>query len=348
MSNQSVASETYPALNRQSWLAPHRLVWMAVWLVTTVALVAMLVHGVRNTGQYRVVRTVLHVVYVVALLWHLSRTGPPLEQLSDLEPLVLRRRKIGRWIPVLGVAFMLAFTALRDEGVGILMLLLVIATAWLLVVWHREIRVRPAILGLTVAVIAFLGGLPFWKNGFVSKAMFVVLLAFVPPMFVAGGLLFQHTGLGGSQLYTGRYGKALASFLWGCLLFVPLGLINAAGGSPGGGLTWVTRWWMPCTLPWFSGIAEEVWYRLFLVSLCYLLLRPAFSKRPVLAVLSATLFSAITFGLGHGRTLDRLLETGLLHGLPMAIVFARRDWEHAVGAHYMINMIPWLMVFLEI
>jgi hypothetical protein len=31
----------------------------------------------------------------------------------------------------------------------------------------------------------------------------------------------------------------------------------------------------------------------------------------------------------------------------MAVAFARRDWEHAVGAHYMINMIPWLMVFLE-
>jgi hypothetical protein len=28
----------------------------------------------------------------------------------------------------------------------------------------------------------------------------------------------------------------------------------------------------------------------------------------------------------------------------MAVVFARRDWEHAVGAHYMINMVPWLMV----
>jgi hypothetical protein len=31
----------------------------------------------------------------------------------------------------------------------------------------------------------------------------------------------------------------------------------------------------------------------------------------------------------------------------MAAIFARRDWEHAVGAHYMVNMIPWLMVFLE-
>ena len=41
------------------------------------------------------------------------------------------------------------------------------------------------------------------------------------------------------------------------------------------------------------------------------------------------------------------LVTGLLFGLAMAAVFARRDWEHAVGAHYMINMVATLMVFLE-
>ncbi|MEE9464532.1 MAG: CPBP family glutamic-type intramembrane protease, partial [Candidatus Neomarinimicrobiota bacterium] len=101
------------------------------------------------------------------------------------------------------------------------------------------------------------------------------------------------------------------------------------------------------TLPWFSGIVEEVWFRLLLVSLCYFLLRPALPGRPVLAVLAAVLFSGIAFGLGHDRTLDKFLTTGLLYGVPMAAIFARRNWEHAVGAHYMINMIPWVMVYLE-
>jgi hypothetical protein len=76
-------------------------------------------------------------------------------------------------------------------------------------------------------------------------------------------------------------------------------------------------------------------------------LRPVFKKAPETAVLYAVLFSAIIFGLGHGRSLDRLLTTGLLYGVPLAAVFAKRDWEHAIGAHYMINMIPWLMSYLE-
>jgi hypothetical protein len=35
-----------------------------------------------------------------------------------------------------------------------------------------------------------------------------------------------------------------------------------------------------------------------------------------------------------------------MYGLAMATAFARRGYEHAVGAHYMVNFIPWVMVFL--
>jgi hypothetical protein len=104
---------------------------------------------------------------------------------------------------------------------------------------------------------------------------------------------------------------------------------------------------MTFTLPWFSGLAEETWFRLLLMGLCFYLLRPALKNHPGLAVVAVVLFSGITFGLGHGRTLERFLTTGLLYGVPMSALFARRDFEHAVGAHYMVNFIPWVMVFLE-
>jgi len=136
--------------------------------------------------------------------------------------------------------------------------------------------------------------------------------------------------------------------LWGGLLFVPLGLTNAAGGSPGSQIGWVTEWWMPFWLPWFSGIAEEVWFRLFLVGLGYFLLRPAFRTHPALAVIVSVLFSGITFGVGHGRTVEGFVMTGLGYGVPMAALFAKRDWEHAVGAHYVVNLIPWFAAFAEV
>lgn len=334
-------------ISRRSLFAPHRLALTAVWLLATVALFTMLLKGARHTGRFQVERYVLHVAYVAALLWHLVHTGSSVQQLPDVHPLMMPRRRLGRLIPVAGLLLLL-MVAFTDGGLGILLLVLMASTVWILVAWRREVRLRRAVLGLSVAAIALLGGLPIWKNHLLGESAFWVLLVFVAPMFVAGGLITSRTGLGGSQLYSGRYIRALKGFLVGCLLFVPLGLMNAASGSPGTGITWVTRWWMPFSLPLFSGIVEEAWYRLFLVGLGYLLLRPACGGRPAVAVVCAAVISAITFGLGHGGGLaERLMTTGLLYGLPTAVMFVRRDWEHAVGAHYMVNVIPWMLVYLE-
>ncbi len=347
MNNKS--TDTSPLLKFSNLFrsTPHRNALAITWIVTVVVLVIMLLNNVRNTDQFSTARYVMQVAYVLALLWYISRVGPSINQLHELRSIVLPRWKYGRWIPVVGIALLLVLTLISDVGVGILLLLLIIATGWILIAWRRDIRLYMLLQGLAVAIIAYVGGSPFLANGFMGKTTFYLLLILVPPTYIAGGLLLNRTNLGGIQLITGRYVKALQSFLWGCLLFIPLGLFNAAEGSPGSDITWVTEWWMTLSLPWFSGIAEETLFRLLLVGLLFLLLRPVFHKYPALAVTAAILFSAVTFGLGHGRTLDNLLTTGLLYGLPMAAIFARRDWEHAVGAHYMINMIPWVMVFLE-
>jgi len=65
----------------------------------------------------------------------------------------------------------------------------------------------------------------------------------------------------------------------------------------------------------------------------------ALNGHPDLAILAAVLFSGITFGLTHD-TWNHVWFTGLCYGLPMAVVFVTQDWEHAVGAHYMINFVP--------
>jgi hypothetical protein len=317
-----------------------------MWLVSTIVIVVMLWLDVRDTGQYRVARDILNVGYVAALLWYLARSGPSISQLPKIPPFVFPRWKYGPWIPVLGLILIFGLTAISDDGVFIMMLLMIIATVWILLVWRREIKLRSAIQALAVALFAYLGSLPL-LNGFFSEIMFYLLLILVAPMYIAGALLVTRTDLGGVQLWAKRYRHVLRSFLLGCLLFVPLGLFNAAGGSPGSDITWMNELWMPFWLPKFPAITEETWFRLLLVGISYFLLRPAFPTRPALPILGAVLFSGITFGLLHDRTLEGFLTTGLLYGLPMAVAFARRDWEHAVGAHYMINFIPMLMVFLE-
>jgi hypothetical protein len=345
MAEESEVLETPPDLIKRVLFTPHQIVLIIMWFLTTVPTIIMLFRGVRSSGQLRDQFHILQAAYVLALFWYLIRTGPSVEQLPELNPLVLPKRRIGKWIPVIMIA--LLFWS-EFAGQGILLPLLMLASIWILIVWRREIGFVPTLLGLAVATIALLGGLPMYRNYMLGKEIYFVLLVFVPPMFVAGGLLYQYTGLGGSQLFKGQYSKALRSFLSGCLLFVPFGLLNAATQSPGTSMTWVNHWWMPFSLPFFSGLAEEVWFRLFLVTLCYFMLRPAFNQSPAVAVILSVLFSGIVFGLGHGGLLiDRFLITGLLFGVPLGVIYVRRDWEHAVAAHYMINMIPWIMVYFE-
>ena len=349
MLNKSVGSTQAPASRIRFWSTPHRLILTIMWLITTAVMVTMLWLGVRETGRYVEVRYIVPAGYVAALIWYLIRSGPSLNQLPELQPLLFPRRRFGAWIPVLGIALLLYLTATSNEGLFLFFLVTIVATIWILIAWRRQIRLRSVVQGLGLALIIYFPAFTLAKNDSISELIFFFLLVFVAPMYIAGGLLVDHTNLGDVQLLAKRYRKALESFIWGCLLFIPLGLADATAGARDvtSSWTWMNEWWMPFVTPLSSAIAEETWFRLLLLSLCYFLLRPAFPRRPAVPMIIAVLFNGITFGLLHELTMYGFLVTGLLYGLPMAAVFARRDWEHAVGAHYMINMIPSMMVYLE-
>jgi len=322
---------------------PHLVAVIVTWLAATGTLAVMLWMGVGGTGRFPAARHALHFAYVAALLWSFVRSGPPL---GELPPSPLGLPANGRWWRgvAVGMALVLCLTGLLDAG--LFLLLLAAATIVILVAWRRMVTVRAVGLGFAASALAFVaGGIAFWRFGFVGKPVLVFMLIAVPPMFVAGGLLVARTGVGAVRVLEGRYGAALRSFLLGCVLFVPLGLANAAD-SVRPGLTWVDKWWHPIALPLWSGIVEEVVFRTVVVCLCYALVRPVLKRSPASAIVLAVLFSAVVFGLGHGRTWGNLLFAGMGYGLPMAAVFAQRDWERAVGAHYMVNMIPWVMAFL--
>jgi hypothetical protein len=335
-----------PGQDKKVVFAPHNIGLISMWVLATILLLTMLITGVRTTGQYRAERNIIQLLYVVALTWYLFQKGPSLTKLPALHPPLPPGLNIKKLIPVLIIAllFLAEFTGQVKDVVRPLTLP---ATIWIVIAWRREIRLTVIVPGLIITLIALFAGLPFYQHQYFGRGAFIIFLAFVTPMFVAGGLLSKRTTLGGSQLFGLNLKQAILSFLGGFVLFIPLGLANAASGSPGPRMTWVNNWWIPFSLPWFSGIVEETMWRLFLISLVYFLLRPLFNKQPAIAVTCAVLFSAILFGLVHsGSFLDRFLITGMLYGFPLAIIFAMRDWEHAVGGHYMINMIPTLMVLL--
>ncbi|MCJ7567255.1 MAG: hypothetical protein MUO58_06920, partial [Anaerolineales bacterium] len=148
MTEESEAPVTPPELNKRVLFTPHSIAMITMWLLTTVSLVVMLSKGVRNTGQFRVERSILQVAYVLALFWYLIRTGPPVKQLPDLSPVFLPKLRIGKLIPVIVIALLLV-AEFSDQG--IVSLLLMPATIWILIVWRREIGLPTILLGLAVA-----------------------------------------------------------------------------------------------------------------------------------------------------------------------------------------------------
>jgi len=317
-----------------------------MWLATTVTCAIVLYRETRNKRAPARLNCGFTLVYAAVLLWYLVCSALSLSRLPDFPPLVFAHWQFGPLAVALVIALLFCLTLVSDKGAPLLLLVYILATLLVLVAWHSRVTAEAVALGIAVSLIAFVaGGILFWKNAFVPKPNIIIFLVFVPLMFIAGSLLMAHTGLGEIQLLEGKYGEALLSFLWGCVLFLPLGLANAIDRQED--YPWINRWWKPLVVPFWSGINEEVMFRLFLVPLCYALLRPAFDGHPGLALIAAVLFSGITFGLSHGRTWKHFVLTGLCYGVPMAVVLATRDWEHAVGAHYIINLVPWVMTFLK-
>ena len=328
-----------------SWLAPHKIALIVMWLATSISMIVMLMNGVQGTNRYIALRHTLPALYVVVMFWYLARTGPSFNLPPEPNQQVSPRGKLVSWLPVLGIALIFWLNLVSKDGRDLLILLMMVAFVGILLVWRGDIRLRTIIQGLTVTLVAYLTGLQLVNLGVISRSWNIIFTGFTFPFYVAGALLSKRTKVGGVQLLSGGYGEALKSLLFGCLLFIPMGLVNAFGGSKVI-TTSVHDWWMPLWLPLWSGINEETWFRLYLVGLCAFLMRPALRRHPNLVVLAAVLFSGIVFGVGHGRTLEVFLTTGLLYGVPFAAVFAKRDWEHAVGAHYMVNMIPAVVAFL--
>lgn len=323
----------------------NNIILSLIWTIITIVLIVMLQNNVRDTEKFEVLRYILQSIYVLVFWWYLHNRNT---SIKDDNSESFDDTWIRKYAGILTVILFLSLIIFTDFGTPLLLLFMIISSIFIIIFWRRKIQLKSIVWSLIFMMVALIGGYPHMTNGFISKDVYIILLIFVPVMFVAGGLLIKQSNLGKIQVLNGNITKAIKSFLLGCILFIPLGLFNSASGSPGNEMDYVSSLWMPFTLPLFSGIAEEVWYRLFLISIVYIMLIPLFRKQRNIAILIAIFFSAITFGLGHGRSFDSFFVTGLLYGLPMSIIFVKRDIEHAIGAHYMINMIPTFYMFLGI
>jgi len=283
--------------------------------------------------------------YIAALIWHLSHAGQPATDLPSLQPILLSKlsfwKMLGAIITLLGLLFTIGI--LIHPWI-ILGAAFSIISLWIIVAWRRKLSKKTVILGLAAGLIS---GLLTRYVGTGDLGMTLFYLATVPPQFIGGALLLHHTGLTCIRLLLGQYALGLRGFLWASMLAIPPAILNILGG-PNADDLWVNHWWQPL-YSLVPGIAEETVARLFLTTLCYALLRPTTNDHPRRATIASVLIGALTHGLAHLYIFQILspagimmIIMGLMYGVPMALLFIKRDLEHAIGYHFFIDFIRYL------
>lgn len=309
-----------------------------LWLVASTLMVAANFLGQSNLSSYGQIAGLL---FIIALIVYLMRSPPDAAHLSDLERVLLPRLGyIPTLVLILGVLVLLFLVGIVLHPWLVLIAALTFIAIGLIIAQRQELSARLVMLGLTAgALCLLLSALSGRLDGFQ-----VFYLSCIPLHFIAGGLLLQRMGLTHVRMVDGDWQLALQGFLWACLLALPPALLNISFGAHAED-AWVDQLWEPL-VALLPSIAEETWARLFLTTLIYALLRPKANQHPTRALVMAVLIAAVVHALAHlpgamvfSPVVLQALLTALLFGVPMGLLFVKRDFEHAVGYHFLIDFI---------
>ena len=322
-----------------NWIAHMpRLATGLLWLVASSIMLVVLLFDQSSLSGYGQIASIL---FIVALLVYLGRSKPIVADLPDVEPMVLPKfQYVHMLLLILGILVLLFLVGIVLHPWLVIIAALTIIALWVIIRQRQRLSPRLVLLGFAGgAFCLFLSWRSARLDGFQG-----FYLACIPLHFIAGGLLLQVTGLTQARCVDGSWRLVWQGFLWGCLLALPSALLNSSGGTHAGD-AWVDQLWEPF-VAFVPGIAEEIWARLFLTTLIYALLRPTCKQLPNRALMAAISIAAIAHGLAHlpgamvfsPAALQGLLAA-FLFGVPMGLLFVKRDFEHAVGYHFLIDFV---------
>lgn len=312
---------------------PLHVILALTWLVTVAGAAGSLIVGLK---ELNIVVGLSGFAYMVFLIWALARKKPHSTDLPDLDFLVTPRIKFG--VAVVGLLLAIGVVLVTGMMIGTATSLLSVSALIAFVItlsWRSQLNKQIFLIGAAFSLIAGFGIL-FLGSGDVSWAVFISLTTL--PLFTGGALLVSRTNLASVRVLEGRYSPGIKSFLWACVLALPAAFFNLLGNLQQGD-TWVIHWWQPlyAIVP---AITEETWARLFFTTFCYAILRPAANQHPRWAFVLSILAGALVHSFAHtGINPLGLIFGGILYFVPAALLFIKYDFEHAVGYHFLIDLV---------
>lgn len=320
----------------------HLGVLVGLWILSTSLLGAA---RVGDVSEFRAVGMALALGYIMTLLWWFTREVLHVRP-NDFSPLLSRPRSFG---PMLG-ALILAVGVIVAVTSGVLQngwytVLVSTLPALLIIVRFRDQHTRRAVV-VAVAVVAVLFVLgAVYRSPVRSLGSALVIGVHL----IAGVALLQHTGVGAFRTINGGYSAAFRGLVQGSVMAVPPMLLNLALAE-GAQIIEITDpvgdWWMPI-LAVQPALAEEIWARLFLTTLFVALLYPVSRERPRRALVAALVLAVVLHVLAHvPHTITdpvSVVFMSFFYGVPMVLLFVARDLEHAIGYHFVIVFVSFVV-----
>lgn len=284
-------------------------------------------------------------LFAVALTVHLAHSIRPITAFGGNQFFRSAPGKFSGRLAIIGIGSGCLFSlslVLRESA--ILMIGSAIVGLWLMVKHRLKFRVDRLILGGLIGLCCVLATYLIGPRDLRLALLYTLT---IPIFFYAGNLLLTQTGLTQVWMLQGRKRQALKSFVWAGILSVPLILLNLfSSASPDEGA--IEHWWQPF-YAFAPALAEEIWARLFLVTLVYAWLQPVSGDHSGRAMGYAVLLPALLHGLAHypESSMFSAILSGLLVGIPLGMLYVKRDLESAIGYHFFPVFIRWASIFLQ-
>ena len=321
-----------------------RNTFLIIWFLTTCLFIWFIFQG-HHTFDAPTTKYVIVALFLCTMALLRWLPGP----LNDL-PSKARETRSGWLSLIVSVTIVIMFLARTLIGPPLLFAFPILAVG-ILIYLRPKIGPQEVWYATVLALMSGLTGLAAGWVPFQPLVWAILQVCLVITGLIAGWSLLQHTGLwqigiGRSQFLDQGFKFALRSFVTGIAISFPWAIGNVLIGAQGS-QHWVLAWWQPFVAI-NPGISEEVWGRILLIPLLFLILRTVIrAKRAyVLALIIGSYWFAYLHTSGG---LDGIISTvliGTLFVLPLTYICLHRDLETAIGFHFFVDFSKFVAALL--
>jgi membrane protease YdiL (CAAX protease family) len=314
-----------------------KIYFIISWVITFCFLLLNVIYGFAQKWMI----TTVNYLYVLSLICLFIESNFLEEKTTNTEKLIeLKNYDIwGLIFLIICITGILLFIGFKSSVIMVMAAFTFLISIIIIIKYRKLITKQLILNGLILAIIC---SIALYKY---IPSLVVVFIA-LPCFFISSSIINDKFSVTKININKRNYNQTAKSFLMGCLFALPMAIANLSDALLSNGYKWINQFWQPL-LALNMSILEETWVRLFVITLIFALVSSKTNKR-FIPIITAILISSVIFGFTHSNYLDiqNCINITILYGLPIGVLFIKRDFETVIGYHFMINFIGAIAAFL--